>query len=93
MEYQYECKLCDKKFNLLQSMKDDSIKLHKENKESKCEGKVVRIITGGIGIIFKGTGWTPKFYNKTGKRLTKIDNALNQMNVEDESGGWTKNDK
>ena len=93
MEYQYQCKLCGENFNLIQSMKDDPIKLHKENKESKCEGEVVRIITGGTGIIFKGTGWTPKHYNRTGKKLDKIDRALGKMgNVEDASGGWSKGD-
>lgn len=90
MEYSYKCNFCGQSFNLLQSMKDNPIKLHKENKESSCEGEVVRIITGGLGIIFKGKGWTPKFGSKTGKKTSKVDDALNQIGVEDASGGWTR---
>ena len=52
----------------------------------------MRIITGGAGIIFKGKGWTPKFGSKTGRKTSKIDDALNQMGVVDESEGWTKKD-
>lgn len=92
MEYSYKCNLCGRSFNLLQSMKDDSIHFHYENNKSKCFGEVVRIITGGTGIIFKGKGWTPKFGSKTGKKTSKIDDALNQMGVVDESEGWTRKD-
>ncbi len=90
MEYSYKCNFCGQSFNLLQSMKDDPIKLHKENGESKCEGEVVRIITGGSGFILKGTGWTPKFYDRTGKKISKVDEVIDHMGIEDESGGWSK---
>lgn len=33
---------------------------------SKCEGKVKRIISGGSGIIFKGTGFYLTDYGKSG---------------------------
>jgi len=92
MEYEYVCNLCGKKFTLLQSMKEDAIKFHKENNESKCNGEVNRVITGGTGFILKGDGWTTKYHTRTGKNLKKVDNALKQMNIEDESEGWSKHD-
>ncbi len=51
--YDYRCDACEHKFELFQSMKDDPIR-----KCPKCgKLKVKRIIGGGGGIIFKGTGF------------------------------------
>ena len=57
--YEYECDKCNKRFDLFQSMKDDPIK-----KCPKCGGKVHRLIGGGSGIIFKGTGFYETDYKK-----------------------------
>ena len=88
--YDYECLLCKQVFEVDQKMNDPLFKTHVEATQEKCNGEVQRIITGGSGVIFKGTGWTPKHYTKTGKKLAKLDNAISQMGVEDESQGWTK---
>ncbi|NQT57960.1 MAG: zinc ribbon domain-containing protein [Bacteroidetes bacterium] len=59
--YDYICKECDHEFELFQGIHDDVVKSCPE-----CSGLVRRIISGGAGIIFKGSG----FYvtdNKTGE--------------------------
>ena len=60
--YEYECLKCGEIFEKFQSIKADPIKEHLE-----CGGKVKRLISGGAGIIFKGSG----FYETDYKRKTK----------------------
>ena len=45
-------------------MKDDALKKHKD-----CGGKVKRLISGGAGIIFKGSGFYETDYKR--KSATK----------------------
>jgi len=56
--YEYECAKCGN-FDFFQNMKDDPLK-----KCPKCGGKVHRLIGGGSGIIFKGTGFYETDYKK-----------------------------
>ena len=57
--YDYECVSCNHTFEVFQSMFDDPIDVC-----PKCGKKVRRLITGGSGIIFKGSG----FYVTDNKR-------------------------
>ncbi|MBN1413422.1 MAG: zinc ribbon domain-containing protein [Spirochaetales bacterium] len=57
--YDYECKSCKEKFELFQKISDDPI-----THCPKCNGKVKRLIGGGLGIIFKGSG----FYSTDNKK-------------------------
>lgn len=50
--YEYQCLKCKKKFDKLQSMNDKPLK-----NCIYCKGKVERLIGGGAGLIFKGTGF------------------------------------
>jgi putative FmdB family regulatory protein len=50
--YEYECKKCSHGFEVFQSMSDNPITICPE-----CGGEVRRIINGGGGIIFKGSGF------------------------------------
>ena len=50
--YEYKCLKCKKKFDKLQSMNDKPLKSC-----IYCKGKVERLIGGGAGLIFKGTGF------------------------------------
>lgn len=50
--YEYECKKCRHTFEKFQSMSDEPVKTCPE-----CGGKVKRLIAGGSGIIFKGSGF------------------------------------
>lgn len=50
--YDYECTECGYTFEYFQSMNDDPLE-----KCPECGGKVKRLIGGGLGIIFKGSGF------------------------------------
>ena len=51
--YDYECPKCGHAFELVQSMRDEPIK-----KCPKCKKLgVKRLVGGGAGLIFKGTGF------------------------------------
>lgn len=50
--YQYQCKNCSYEFEKFQKMSDDPIKVCPE-----CDGEVRRLISGGAGLLFKGSGF------------------------------------
>ncbi|MGD9611421.1 MAG: FmdB family zinc ribbon protein [Kiritimatiellia bacterium] len=58
--YDYECRKCGHRFEKFQSITAPSLKTC-----PKCKGKVARLITGGAGIIFKGSGFYQTDYKKT----------------------------
>ncbi|HVS52285.1 MAG TPA: zinc ribbon domain-containing protein [Opitutaceae bacterium] len=60
--YEYACPKCGHTFEAFQSMRDEPLK-----KCPKC-GKtgVKRLIGGGAGLIFKGTGFYITDYKKSG---------------------------
>ncbi|GMO59508.1 MAG: zinc ribbon domain-containing protein [Termitinemataceae bacterium] len=61
--YEYKCKKCNDEFEIFQSMMEEPLKIC-----PKCSGEVMRLISGGGGVIFKGGG----FYS-TDKALTKTE--------------------
>lgn len=50
--YEYECRACAYTFERVQNMSDDPVKVC-----PKCGEAVRRIIFGGSGVIFKGSGF------------------------------------
>ena len=50
--YEYECTKCHHHFEIEQSIKDEPRK-----RCPKCRGKVIRLISGGVGVIFRGSGF------------------------------------
>jgi putative FmdB family regulatory protein len=50
--YEYKCSKCAHTFELFQSMTDAPRKRCPE-----CGGKVERLISGGAGLLFKGSGF------------------------------------
>jgi putative FmdB family regulatory protein len=58
--YEYECQECGIHFDEFQRMSDPLIR-----KCPKCGGRVHRIISGGAGLIFKGTGFYITDYKKS----------------------------
>ena len=51
--YEYQCDACGHEFEAFQSMKDDALTVCPE-----CQKKSLRrLISGGVGIIFKGSGF------------------------------------
>jgi putative FmdB family regulatory protein len=65
--YEYECKDCGHVFEAFQSMKDAPLK-----ECPRCGKELRRLINGGSGIIFKGSGFyvTDKAGTKTGSSKT-----------------------
>jgi len=58
--YEYECTQCNHKFEEYQKITDLPLK-----NCPKCQGKLRRLITGGAGLIFKGTGFYVTDYKKS----------------------------
>ena len=50
--YEYECKSCGHCFEVFQSMSEEPLKTC-----VKCGKEVRRLIFGGAGVIFKGSGF------------------------------------
>ena len=80
--YDYFCKKCQNTFEYFQSMSDSALE-----KCPKCNNKVRRLISGGSGLIFKGSGFyltdyaqkkenkpTPENKKKTDKKKPKEKN-------------------
>jgi putative FmdB family regulatory protein len=57
--YEYECKTCGYTFDVFQNMSDEPVKVCPQ-----CGKEVRRLINGGTGIIFKGSGFYVTDKNK-----------------------------
>ena len=63
--YDYECKGCGHVFEYFQMMSDEPLK-----ECPKCKSEVKRLIGGGMGIIFKGSGFYVTDSKKTSSSST-----------------------
>jgi len=68
--YEYECKKCSYNFEIFQAMSDAPVK-----ECPKCGSEVRRLIFGGTGVIFKGSGFYVNDKSKSGKSETKSKSA------------------
>lgn len=64
--YEYECANCNKIFDIFQKITDPPL-----GKCPKCHKKISRLIGGGGGVIFKGSGFYATDYPKTKKATSK----------------------
>jgi len=60
--YEYECKSCGHDFEVFQNMSDAPL-----NECPQCGGELRRLINGGSGVIFKGSGFYVNDKNKGNK--------------------------
>ena len=60
--YQYRCKTCGHEFEEFQAISDDPITVC-----PKCTGETHRVISGGVGLIFKGSGFYITDYKRKGE--------------------------
>jgi len=74
--YNYYCSDCDTHFSYFQKMSESPI----SNCEN-CGGAVKRLITGGTGLIFKGSGFYLTDYKK-GKKSIDDNSKSNQKKNE-----------
>jgi len=77
---------------VLQTISAPKLTKHSECEDTKCTGNVVRFIGTGANVIFKGSGWTPKYGGSAGSAMKKMDKALAALGIEDHSEGWTHSD-
>jgi putative FmdB family regulatory protein len=64
--YEYECKSCSHGFEVFQAMSDPPLK-----ECPKCGKEVRRLIFGGAGVIFKGSGFYVTDKGKGGSAPSK----------------------
>jgi len=81
--YEYECKKCSHRFEVFQSMSDEPIK-----KCPECGKQVRRLVSGGAGVIFKGSGFyvtesKSKEETKPKKEAAKPKEEKNENKKED----------
>ena len=76
--YNYYCKSCDTHFSYFQKMSESPI----SNCES-CGDKVTRLITGGTGLIFKGSGFYLTDYKN--EPQSKVDKDESKTSEKSES--------
>ncbi|MBW6458684.1 MAG: zinc ribbon domain-containing protein [FCB group bacterium] len=57
--YTYRCKQCGREFKQFQHMTDDVL-----TECSVCGGEVLRLLSGGVGVIYKGAGFYVNDYKK-----------------------------
>jgi putative FmdB family regulatory protein len=60
--YEYECGACGHRFEKYQSMTEKAIKKCPECGKSKAQ----RVISGGAGVLFKGSGFYQTDYRSKG---------------------------
>jgi putative FmdB family regulatory protein len=69
--YDYQCSKCGHRFEEIQKMSDPAL-----SQCPKCRGKVKRLINGGLGIIFKGSGfYVTDSRSASAKKPAKKDGA------------------
>lgn len=61
--YDYKCSKCSHIFEYFQSMNDDPL-----SECPECGGEVKRLIGGGAGLIFKGSGFYVNDSKKSGSK-------------------------
>jgi len=71
--YEYECTKCGYRFESFHSI--DSVS---KKKCPKCKNKAQRLISGGCGLIFKGSGFYITDYKKKSSKEDKSKHKPNQ---------------
>jgi len=78
--YEYKCIKCEKVFDHFQSMTDKPL-----SKCKFCKGKVTRMIGGGAGIIFKGSGfYITDYKNSSSSRSKEKDTSGKSIRLENQ---------
>jgi putative FmdB family regulatory protein len=77
--YEYYCATCDATFDYFQSITAEPLSACPE-----CHQPVKRKISGGSGIIFKGSGFYITDYKKNGNNAVKTNKSANKETSETE---------
>ncbi len=87
--YEYACKFCGKHLEIYQPITADPLKRCPSCKKPGLK----RLISGGAGIIFKGTGFYETDYKRqasTGKAESSSENKAAETKATDAKRGETK---
>ena len=85
--YNYKCNDCGHQFSAFQKMSDNPVK-----ECSQCYGLVRRIISGGSGIIFKGSGFHLTDYGKSGTSKEKEATSIEETSIKGTTKEGCKNE-
>ena len=85
--YEYHCRSCDTRFDVFHSMSADPVT---DCPTENCEGQVKRLMSGGAGLIFKGSGfyitdYRDNSYNEAAKKDQDSTGANNKENSSNKS--------
>ncbi|MCL1815685.1 MAG: zinc ribbon domain-containing protein [Treponema sp.] len=81
--YEYECKSCEHNFETFQSMSDAPL-----NECPQCGKELRRLINGGTGVIFKGSGF---YVTDKNKGTAKTASSKPEEKGKDKDGGKSSN--
>jgi len=81
--YDYECRTCGHSFETFQSMSDDSLTICPECGKPQLR----RLISGGTGVIFKGSGF---YVNDSRKKSSSTSSTSPSTAVKDKSASDSK---
>ena len=76
--YNYKCSNCNKVYSIFQNINDRAY-----TQCDKCGNKINRLITGGSGLIFKGSGFYKTDYVDN-KKKEKLDSSKQTNNKKEE---------
>jgi len=86
--YEYECRQCRHRFELFQSITEEPVK-----RCPKCgKNAARRLFGGGLGIIFKGSGFYTTDYKRSGA-VTGGNGSSRSAGSGDKSGGEKSSDE
>ena len=85
--YEYECKKCAHRFEVIQKVSDAPIK-----KCEKCKGKTERLISSPA-IQFKGSGWYVTDYARKGSGSDRESESESKSSSSSESSSSSDNKK
>tara|TARA_B100001094_G_C17926964_1_gene668788 strand:- start:290 stop:580 length:291 start_codon:yes stop_codon:yes gene_type:complete len=74
--YEYLCNSCGEKFDFFQSMTSPTLKKHPDCKHNNSSVK--RIVSGGSGLIFKGSGFYLTDYKNKKPDSKSKNNSKNE---------------
>ncbi|MBT4101484.1 MAG: zinc ribbon domain-containing protein [Gemmatimonadetes bacterium] len=83
--YDYECPKCGHEFETYQPITDDPLT---KCPQKGCRGKVQRLIGGGGGLLFKGSGFYITDYRSDNyKKAAKADSGASSSGGDSKSSG------
>jgi putative FmdB family regulatory protein len=80
--YEYKCSNCEEVFEFFQKMTDEPLTTC-----PVCAGQMKRLISGGVGVIFKGSGfYTTDYKNSSNKSFESKDKKQETSTAAKDSG-------